>query len=146
MPHTRSTAFRSARKLAAFVAKECPQLLPLVQRLCKGLDPIQFRKGSRSIYLWDRLYFLSGDQSLCMWHLVNAYKNKTPDVSIAYLEEILNPGRSQFKLSHVWRDHPAWGTRIQPGETRGAVRLTPPDISANNEAHTKRTPTTHGSK
>lgn len=122
----RAKAFRLARKLAAFVAKESPQLLDVAQQLVKGLDPIQFGRGNRSVYLWGKLYFLSGDQTVCMKLLVEAYKSKSPDVSSEYIERRINPGKDSFKLAHVWRDHPLWGTRIQPGETRGSVRLVPP--------------------
>lgn len=126
-PLTRSRAFRLARKLAAFVAKDNPRLLPIAQQLVTGLDPIQFGRGKRSVYLWGKLYFLSGDQAECMRYLVDAYKQKTPEVDAGWIELRINPGKDNFKLAHIWRDHPLWGTRIQPGETRGSVRLVPPE-------------------
>lgn len=123
---TPSSAFRVSRQLAAFIARENPKLLPIAQELVRGLDPIQFGKGKRSINLWGKLYFLTGDQAMCMGFLVEAYKAKTPDVDVRYIEIRINPGKSSFKLAHIWREHPLWGTLIQPGQTRSSVRLVPP--------------------
>lgn len=121
-----TTAYRLARKLTAYIARDNPQLLTVAHELVKGLDPIQFGKGSRSIYLWGRQYFLSGDQAMVMRKLVEAYKAKRPDVDSCYLETLVNPGSNSYKLAHIFRDHPLWGTLIQPGETRGSVRLVAP--------------------
>jgi hypothetical protein len=56
--------------------------------------------------------------------LWRAYESGCPDVGHATL--LVEAGSDNSRLRDLFRHHPAWGTFIVPGQTRGTARLAPP--------------------
>jgi|GEM_PF-2934798 len=89
----------------------------------------------RSVVWFGQEYMFTANQAACIRLLWEAWENGTPEVSGAMILE--NAGIDQKRLSAVFRGHPAWGTMIRPGQTKGSYRLSPP------AAHRK-APENHG--
>lgn len=70
-------------------------------------------------------YSFRDSQAVCMRILYEAWKNHTPEVGADYILETI--GYSYKRLSDLFKGHPAWGTLIVPGHTRGTYRLNIPE-------------------
>lgn len=83
----------------------------------------------RSVFWFGERYSFTGNQAKCVRILWEAWENETPDVSGAFILEELDIQDSSGRLDQVFRNpggkgyHPAWGTMIVPGQTKGTYRL-----------------------
>jgi hypothetical protein len=84
----------------------------------------------RSVVWFGATYSFTGTQAACVKSLWQAWQNETPDVSEATILEEADSESS--RLGDVFGRgkgrHPAWGSMIQPGSTKGSFRLVPPEI------------------
>lgn len=67
------------------------------------------------------LYSLRPSQASCVQILYEAYLKETPEVSGDYILEKI--GYNSKRLSDLFKKHPAWGTLIIPGRTKGTYQL-----------------------
>jgi hypothetical protein len=67
----------------------------------------------------------TGNQAACVKTLWEAWENGTPEVAGDTLA--VEADIQTKRLDHVFRNHPAWGTMIFAGKTKGTYRLVPPE-------------------
>ena len=83
----------------------------------------------RSVDWFGQFYQFSPTQGAIVAILWRHWENGVPEVSQDYLLEAV--GSEANRLTDLFRGgrgrHPAWGTMIQPGSTRGTYRLVPPE-------------------
>ncbi len=99
----------------------------------QGADENREAKHStdyHSVLWYGTEYKFTNTQAACVKVLWEAWEQGTPDVGqAAILEEVDSDRR---RLSDVFgrgkKRHPAWGTMIQPGATKGTFRLAEPEI------------------
>lgn len=88
----------------------------------------------RSVYWYGTSYAFTGNQAACVKLLWEMWENDTPDVSHEKLVETaevsMETGRvvDIFKINVAGKStkHPAWGTMIVSGTTKGICRLQEP--------------------
>jgi hypothetical protein len=66
-------------------------------------------------------FTFTGMQAACVDILWMAWANGTPEVGNDTL--LSKAGSDTKRIDHLFRDHPAWGTMIRPGKTKGTTRL-----------------------
>jgi len=104
---------------------------------CRNFDapPTRHSADFRSVTWFGEKYTFTANQAACIRLLWEAWENDTPELSGSVILETADI--AQDRLSAVFRNHPAWGTMIRPGQTKGSYRLSPP------AAHRK-APENHG--
>jgi hypothetical protein len=75
----------------------------------------------RSVTWNDDRYSFTAKQAAIVEHLWSAFGRGVPDVGDGTLLELVDSQGA--RVSHVFRDHPAWDVMIIPGATRGTRRL-----------------------
>ena len=107
-----------------------------VDRLCAESGDAVHGVDFRSVYWFGTEYSFTPKQAACVKILWQAWENKTPEMDfktvLACAEDALS-GEGLGKqitegarLVDTFKNHPAWGTMIVPGETKGSVRLRKP--------------------
>jgi hypothetical protein len=96
---------------------------------CQELEAGRFaecRHGTefRSVLWFGSAYQFTATQAACVELLWGAWESGTPDLSQAYLLE--ESGAESKRLSDIFSKHPAWGTMIVEGGSKGTYRLAPP--------------------
>lgn len=93
---------------------------------CSGGDA---RHGPdfRSVHWYGKEYTFTAAQAAVVKLLWEAWKNGTPEVGNDYLTSEADVETK--RLDHLFGagKHPAWGTMIRPGSTKGTLRLSPPN-------------------
>ena len=78
-------------------------------------------------------YSFTASQATVVRVLHENWDAGTPDVGDETLLDAVDPEAPPARLSTLFRDHPAWGTMIVPGGTKGTRRLDdPPDPATKN--------------
>ena len=78
----------------------------------------------RSVHWFGADHTFTATQAACVKVLWEAWQNGTPDVG---QETVIDKAGAETKrLDHVFRAHPAFGTMIVQGGTKGTFRLNPP--------------------
>jgi hypothetical protein len=85
---------------------------------CHGLD-------YRSVNWFGADHPFTANQAACVKVLWEAWEKNLPDVGDKTVLEIASVFSE--RLDSVFRDHPAWGTMIQQGRTKGTHRLVEPN-------------------
>jgi hypothetical protein len=88
------------------------------------LPPARHSPDFRSVDWFGTPYTFTASQAACVTLLWAAWKQGTPEMSDETILEL-----AEFKndrLYTLFRRHPAWGTMIQPGTTKGTHRLAEP--------------------
>jgi len=88
----------------------------------------------RSVNWFGQEYTFTANQAACIRLLWEAWESGAPEVGGDTL--LVEAESDQRRLSVTFRGHPAWGTMIRPGQTKGSYRLSPPD--AHRKAPEKR--------
>lgn len=78
----------------------------------------------RSVNWFGTIYEFTQNQAAIVSRLWEAWESGSPVVGDEALREAADC--SSERLDLVFRDSPAWGTMIVPGQTRGSRRLSPP--------------------
>ncbi|MCH7591785.1 MAG: hypothetical protein IH989_03245 [Planctomycetes bacterium] len=86
--------------------------------------PARHGPDFRSVHWYDIDYHFTGMQAAVVKVLWESLENGTPDVGDAKLLSLA--GGSGDRLRDVFKDHPAWGTMIVDGKTKGSKRLCEP--------------------
>jgi hypothetical protein len=81
----------------------------------------------RSVHWYGTVYAFTATQAAIVTLLWKAWENGTPDVGADTLLETVDAETS--RLVDIFRDHPAWGTMIVDGQTKGSKRLAGPPKS-----------------
>lgn len=81
----------------------------------------------RSVNWYGTLHEFTPQQAACVKVLWEAWENGTPAVGDATTLEAADSKAERLGL--VFRDHPAWGTMIVDGATKGTHRLADPPMS-----------------
>jgi len=77
----------------------------------------------RSVFWFGQQYSFTATQARIVQELWRAWENGTPGVSG---EHLLETSESlSARVADVFKHHPAWGTMIQPGKSKGTYRLAP---------------------
>jgi HEAT repeat protein len=93
----------------------------------KGSSPAQGAAHGddfRSVNWFGQEYTFTTNQAACVQVLWEHWERGTPEVGLTKILE--RAGVAVNRLDVVFRDHPAWGTMIVSGRTKGAYRLAPP--------------------
>jgi hypothetical protein len=88
------------------------------------LSPCRHGPDFRSAHWFGEDFTFTPMQAACVAILWNAWENGTPEVGNDTL--MVQVGAETKRIDHLFRDHPAWGTMIRPGSTKGATRLCEP--------------------
>jgi hypothetical protein len=102
-----------------------------------GRRPYTFGPGYRSVDWYGVPYSFTDTQAAMVEILAEAYKAGTPDVDAellvgqdAFTQERIKAKKGKpsaaKRVRDVFRNHPAWGTMITPGGTRGTYQLSKP--------------------
>jgi hypothetical protein len=90
----------------------------------------------RSVVWFGTSYYFTPTQAACVKVLWREWANGTPEVGEDTVLEDHEVEADAKRLIDVFRDrksparyHPAWGSMIVPGSTKGAYRLNPPEKS-----------------
>lgn len=114
-----------ARRLTAWVATECPELLPLASRIATALaqrnEPISHSKDFSSVRWHGTIYGFTATQAAVVRVLWRALRRGAPDVRQETL--LMDSASESDRLSDVFKGSPAWGTLVVPGLARGTYRL-----------------------
>jgi hypothetical protein len=78
----------------------------------------------RSVRWFGTNFTFTAMQAACVGILWTAWENGTPEVGNHTL--LVEAGAETKRIDHHFRDHPAWGTMIRPGKTKGTTRLCEP--------------------
>lgn len=93
----------------------------------------------RSVRWRGEAYSFTRNQALCMKQLWEAWEAGTPEMDGITVTTVADV--SQTRLVDVFKSkgsmHPAWGTVIVPGETKGSYRLSDAAIIAKKSRRTK---------
>lgn len=87
-------------------------------------QPARHGPDFRSVHWYGTDYSFTVMQAAVVAVLWESWKNGTPDVGNAKLLSLA--GGSGDRLRDVFKDHPAWGTIIVDGKTKGSTRLCEP--------------------
>jgi hypothetical protein len=87
-------------------------------------EPNRHSPDFRSVLWYGRDYQFTKSQAACVKVLWEEWKNKTPEMDQQTVLELADS--SSNRLIDVFRDHPAWGTMIVSGKTKGSYRLQAP--------------------
>ncbi|HDZ20161.1 hypothetical protein LCGC14_0017170 [marine sediment metagenome] len=79
----------------------------------------------RSVNWYGETYTFTGNQAACVKTLWEAWGNGTPDIADDHMLD--KAGIETKRLRDVFRNHPAWGTMIVQGKTKGTHRLNLPE-------------------
>lgn len=91
--------------------------LPIPAALVRATHSPDFRSAN----WYGQEFSFTLTQATCLKTLWEAWENGCPEMSgQTILEAIESP---QNRLDYLFKDHPAWGTMIVCGETRGTYRL-----------------------
>jgi hypothetical protein len=89
--------------------------------------PVEHSPDFRSVRWYGNDYSFSGNQAVIVESLWDAWTKGTPDISDAKL--LAKAGADTKRIADVFRRkgaaHPAWGTMIVTGDTKGTRRLVP---------------------
>ena len=85
------------------------------------LPPARPSVDFRSVYYYGANYSFTKMQAVIFRLLWEAFQNGTPDIGAETLLEAVDAKTS--RLVDIFRDHPAWGTLIVDGKTKGSKRL-----------------------
>jgi hypothetical protein len=81
----------------------------------------------RSVNWFGTRYSFTGNQACFVKILWEAWENDTPEVGQATLLAAADAHTERLDHAFSLGRHPAWGTMIRPGSTRGTFQLCPPD-------------------
>ena len=81
----------------------------------------------RSVIWYGHQYTFTANQAACVRILWESWKDGTPEVGDATVLE--GAEIDTRRLRDVFRGHPAWGSMIVKGKTKGTHRLSPPQKS-----------------
>ena len=83
----------------------------------------------RCVNWYGTVFTFTPTQAACVLGMVEVYLGGVPEIGEQTLLESQRVESSQIHLSHVFDkgEHPAWGTMIRPGTTKGTFRLAKPD-------------------
>jgi hypothetical protein len=93
----------------------------LDQKQTPQLPDARHSPDFRSVHWYGKDYAFTASQAACVRVLWAAWETRTPDVGQETI--LVEAGAESKRLSHIFKRHPAWGTMIQPGRTKGAFRL-----------------------
>jgi hypothetical protein len=94
------------------------------------LSPARRSPGCRSVHWFGTDYSFTGTQGAVVDMLWDAWEQRTPDVAH---ETLLREAQlDTTRLRVLFKGHPAWGTLIVPGRTRGTSRLQEPPSAGEN--------------
>lgn len=95
-----------------------------------GPDPTRASYGldCRSVNWYGQVFTFTPIQAACVKVLIEHYKHGVPELGEQTILECDQVKSSQNRLASVFDNggHPAWGTMIKPGSTKGTVRLAKP--------------------
>lgn len=77
----------------------------------------------RSVNWFGTVYSFTGNQAAAVRVLWEAWEAGAPDVGDETLLSAVDPEAPPAKLAYVFNKHPAWGTLIVAGGSKGAHRL-----------------------
>lgn len=105
-------------------AKGKVDLKPIAAPKLKDTEQVAYSPGFRSVHWFGTDYSFTGQQGAVVQILLEAWEKGTPDVGDATLLE--KAGSESKRLKDVFKNHPAWGTMIVQGETKGTHQLAEP--------------------
>lgn len=82
----------------------------------------------RSVRWFGTVYSFTSNQASVVRLLFDHWQAGTPDVGDETLLNSVDPEAPPARLNALFRAHPAWGTMIVSGGTKGVHRLSPPDV------------------
>ncbi len=95
-----------------------------------GPDPTRASYGldCRSVNWYGQVFAFTPTQAACVKVLIEHYKHGVPELGEQAILECEQVESSQNRLAAVFNNgkHPAWGTMIKPGSTKGTFRLVKP--------------------
>jgi hypothetical protein len=102
--------------------------LPHIQSLLKhcntNAETVRHSKDFASVRWFGTDYFFTASQGACIKVLFEAWRNDTPELR---QETILNEaGLDSTSIKDLFKNHPAFGSMITPGSTKGSFRLCEP--------------------
>jgi hypothetical protein len=86
--------------------------------------PCRHGPDFRSVHWCGTDFTFTATQASCVRILWKAWENGTPEVGNHTL--MVEAGAETKRIDHIFRDHPAWGTMMRPGKTKGTTRLCEP--------------------
>ena len=109
------------------------RLLALARELLALAAPARHGPGFGCAWWFGTYYTFTAAQARVVAVLWAAWENGTPDVRQELLLEAA--GSEGGRLAHVFRRHPAWGSLIVPGPSKGLFRLAESSITGNTRAN-----------
>ena len=88
--------------------------------------PIAHSTDFRSVKWSGEQYSFTANQAVVVRLLFTNLESETPDVGDETLLYKVDPEAPPARLNVLFRDHPAWGTMIIPGATKGTHRMAEP--------------------
>jgi len=82
----------------------------------------------RSVRRFGTVYSFTTNQAPVVRQLYEHWQAGTPDVGDETLLFSVDPEAPPARLSTLFRDHPAWGTMIVAGGSKGTRRLSTPEV------------------
>src|SRR5262249_37254519 len=120
-PEELQKKFEAARKgLEAFLDNEAGR-----RTATQAEQPARHSHDFRPVVWFRTGHSFTGNQAACVKILWKAWQNGTPDVGD--LKVLETAGTASDRLDLLFRNHPAWGTMIQKGGTKGTHRLVQPN-------------------
>jgi hypothetical protein len=107
-----------------FVAKAIEDVIADLEEVRRTQQSVTHSLDFRSVHWFGFRYTFSAMQAACIKVLWEAWENRTPEVGDAAILEAA--GSDAERLPLVFRNHPAWGTMILEGSTKGTHRLAGP--------------------
>lgn len=96
------------------------------ERLAYLQCPARHSPDFRSVHHSGRSYQFTAIQAKCIAILWQAWEKQTPDCGDDYLLDLVDSNLDDRRLVNLFRQHPAWGTVIVAGATRGTHRIAEP--------------------
>ena len=108
-----------------------PELEPLLDRVIKEStaslpasgEAVAHSSDFRSVRWYEAQYSFTADQSHVVRILWEHWRQGTPDVGDESLLSAVDPQSPPNRMNVLFRKHPAWGTMIVAGQTKGTHRL-----------------------
>ena len=95
----------------------------------KPTREVEHSTDFRSVWWCGQDYTFTPNQAACVKLLWENWERGTPDVGEQTILEFIDSNQDRLRDIFVKGEHPAWGTMIKPGDTKGAFRLAKSAIS-----------------